>query len=57
MFTYIFIRRKVNIDITIAASTVAIMSLTNPYVNNPLGIGLIILTLIFIGNDKVVVHE
>lgn len=57
LFTYIFIRRKQNIDLTIAMLAVALMSLTNPYINNPLGIGLIILTLIFIGNNKVVIND
>ena len=35
----------------ISVATVVLMSLTNPYINNPLGISLILLTMIFFNNE------
>lgn len=57
LFLYIYIKRNNNIDLSIATLAVALMSLTNPYINNPLGIGLIILTLILLHNGKVVRND
>jgi len=57
LFFYIYIKRNNNIDLSIATFSVALMSLTNPYINNPLGIGLIVLTLIFLGYGKVVRND
>lgn len=57
LFTHIYIRRKNNLDLSIATLAVSLMSLTNPYINNPLGIGLIMLTLIFISKDKAIRND
>ena len=57
LFANIFIRRKYNLDFSIATLAVSLMSLTNPYINNPLGIGLIMITLILVTNNKATRNE
>lgn len=51
LFFQIYIKRRRNIYLAISVATVVLMSLTNPYINNPLGISLILLTMIFFNNE------
>ena len=47
LFFHIFTKSKESVYLAISVAIVAIMSLTNPYINNPLGISLILLTMLF----------
>ena len=54
VFLHIHLARKNNMGLYLAFVVVGLMSLTNPYINNPLGISIIILCLIYNDQRRVV---
>lgn len=48
----IFYKRHVNFNLVIAVLSTVLMSFTNPAINNPLGIGVLILALVFVNSKR-----